>query len=467
MPNPYETTDSGDSAVCTTPERQSESAAQEVFSCEGDPYATAMQAEQQRVQESTFSALPELTLCEDEDFTPDVSVGMDGGVPLDTGVTGQPAEQPLELPPEQICGPRQAADVNMRTEDVVQWTNQHFDELDADRDGFINNTEIETAMENQCYTGTDAQALRSLHQQRENIEELSNDELGDENDGITRADMTELGNQAALVRAGTESDSQQLVANIDAVCVDSANIINDSSHDLWGGAPNPLDNITPDAIHQGAVGDCQFLAPLSALAQTDPEAIRDMIQDNHDGTYTVTFPGDPDHPQTVPAPTDAELAEYAHGGQYGTWVSIIERAAGQRTEGDGSAHNRAQMDENEAFRLLTGRESERHYIAFQSDEDLQQHLANAPNEPITVSTRHEMPWSDGRQDDTTLPMGHEYTVTGYDPDTGMVTMRNPWGHDEPVDENGQPRDGVNDGTFTMSYEEFCRTFDWVNYPNAA
>lgn len=433
MSNPFDTTDSGDSAICTTPESQTEGAAQEVFSCEDDPYTTAMQAEQQRVQESTSSMLPELTLC--EDFTP------------------------------EACSPRQSADLNMRTEDVVQWTNQHFDELDSDRDGFINNIEIETAMENQCYTGPDAQALTALHRERENIEELSNDEWGDENDGITRADMTELGTQVALMRAGNATDAQQLIDDIDTECTLSALIINNSSHDLWGGAADPLDNIRPEAITQGVVGDCQLLSPLAALAQANPESIRDMIKDNHDGTYTVTFPGDPVHPQTVPAPTDADLSEYAHGDQYGTWVSIIEKAAGQRTAGDGSAHNRARMGQNEAFQLLTGRESDRHYVVLQSDDELQQHLANAHTEPMTATTRHEMPWSDGNEDDTNIPMGHDYTVTNYDPDTGMVTLRNPWGYGEPEDENGNTRDGRMDGEFTMSYEEFCKTFDWVTYPN--
>jgi hypothetical protein len=42
-------------------------------------------------------------------------------------------------------------------------------------------------------------------------------------------------------------------------------------------------------IRQGSIGDCYFLASLGAVAQTHPQAIRDMITDNRDGTYTVRF----------------------------------------------------------------------------------------------------------------------------------------------------------------------------------
>ncbi len=42
-------------------------------------------------------------------------------------------------------------------------------------------------------------------------------------------------------------------------------------------------------IRQGSIGDCYFLASLGAVAQTHPQAIRDMITDNGDGTFTVRF----------------------------------------------------------------------------------------------------------------------------------------------------------------------------------
>lgn len=45
----------------------------------------------------------------------------------------------------------------------------------------------------------------------------------------------------------------------------------------------------PEDVVQGDLGDCRLMAPLAALAHTNPQAIRDMFIDNHDGTFTVRF----------------------------------------------------------------------------------------------------------------------------------------------------------------------------------
>ncbi|MCG3084569.1 hypothetical protein, partial [Anoxybacillus sp. LAT27] len=57
--------------------------------------------------------------------------------------------------------------------------------------------------------------------------------------------------------------------------------------------------------------------------------IANMIKDNADGSFTVTFPGAPDEPVTVTAPTEAELGLFNAGGSYGTWASVLEKAYGK------------------------------------------------------------------------------------------------------------------------------------------
>lgn len=50
--------------------------------------------------------------------------------------------------------------------------------------------------------------------------------------------------------------------------------------------------VHPSDVKQGAISDCFFVAALSAVVQShpDPDAfLRDIIKDNGDGTYTVTF----------------------------------------------------------------------------------------------------------------------------------------------------------------------------------
>jgi len=57
-----------------------------------------------------------------------------------------------------------------------------------------------------------------------------------------------------------------------------------SSHPLFGpGGPSP------DDVFQGDVGDCYYLATLSAVAKADPAKLRQSVLDMGDGTYLVQF----------------------------------------------------------------------------------------------------------------------------------------------------------------------------------
>ncbi|MBM4319575.1 MAG: hypothetical protein FJ125_06370, partial [Deltaproteobacteria bacterium] len=47
--------------------------------------------------------------------------------------------------------------------------------------------------------------------------------------------------------------------------------------------------VAPNDVKQGSLGDCYLVAALAAVAKTDPEIIKNMIKDNGDGTYTVSF----------------------------------------------------------------------------------------------------------------------------------------------------------------------------------
>lgn len=87
---------------------------------------------------------------------------------------------------------------------------------------------------------------------------------------------------------------------------------------------------TKDDIFQGAVGDCYFVARLSAVADADPEYIKKMVVDLGDGTYAVRFynNGQPEYVRV-----DADLwvdngtPKYAGLGQENSiWVPIVEKA---------------------------------------------------------------------------------------------------------------------------------------------
>jgi hypothetical protein len=47
--------------------------------------------------------------------------------------------------------------------------------------------------------------------------------------------------------------------------------------------------IHPNDVEQGLIGDCYLMSSMAAVADQNPDAINNMIADNGDGTYTVTF----------------------------------------------------------------------------------------------------------------------------------------------------------------------------------
>ncbi len=99
-----------------------------------------------------------------------------------------------------------------------------------------------------------------------------------------------------------------------------------SDHPLFASA-----GPSKDDIFQGSVGDCYFMARLTAFAAADPEYIRKSVAPLGDGTYAVRFVrnGQPDYIR-VDSDLWADSAgtpKYAKTGQEGAlWVPIIEKA---------------------------------------------------------------------------------------------------------------------------------------------
>ena len=85
-----------------------------------------------------------------------------------------------------------------------------------------------------------------------------------------------------------------------------------------------------DDVKQGNLGDCYFLAALSAIAAQDPSMIRNAMRDNKDGTVTVRFYNEALEPvyvtvdKTIPMKNGTDL--YASGGKEALWVKIMEKA---------------------------------------------------------------------------------------------------------------------------------------------
>jgi Ca2+-binding EF-hand superfamily protein len=336
-----------------------------------------------------------------------------------------------------------------------------FNRVDSDNNGYLSTGELNTALHSSSYTGADATAVAAMARHSGDIEEFSDDEYGDENDGITRQDIramvtqpdAETGQISAL--AGSWGDSR----------------ISRTNHTLF---PNGVNSVRSDNIEQGTIGDCSFLAAVGAMARTPAgrQQLHDMIQDNNNGTYTVTFPGR--DPVTVNAPTDAEIALYATAGQDGTWLSTLEKAFAESTNNNAWISSENPYSEITSGRsmasnieLLTGHSTDTDDLSLTSFATLRSKLTSTlgAGRSATASIRNNMPFTTGNRSNG-LPMGHAYTVVNYNAATDQITLRNPWGRGEPLNAAGQVADGNDDGTFTMSLTDFNTYFNQITYEQA-
>jgi hypothetical protein len=351
---------------------------------------------------------------------------------------------------------------------------KNFALTDINSDGFLSYKELDMALQNSELEANARIGLTYLRDNIQSVQDGHDDGIYVNDIGIAKADLpghdhyvTVESPEAAMMRfdfiINRTAESQQ--AGMDT--------------GLYSDPTNPLSSICPDAIRQGTAGNCYFLAALASLAVSDKQSIVDMISANDDGTFTVTFPGDPDHPITISAPTEAEMGLYNGASQHGIWACVIEKAFGQYRQAnptiwDFGKEAATPQDYStagklsDALELLTGRDFERHSvdgtfgIGRMSDEKLYQFLDESLNgenpQPIGASISYALLPSlfiNGSPDG--FPATHAYSIIGFQPDGnggGTVTVRNPWG------------DGVDTprGVMQLSLEEFQRNFTHIYVP---
>ena len=340
------------------------------------------------------------------------------------------------------------------------WLESGFARIDKDGNGIIENKEIASGITDKSLSPGDKNLLSHLSLNSDSIEKLNNDQLFMEN-GMSEKDIekhllalkqeSSVAARASYV-IGRTSKSQQP----------------EISKRLYGNGQNPTDSIKPDAIFQGTVGNCYLLSSIASVAEQNPEAIKNMIQENKDGTYTVTFADGKDKPITVEAPTEAELGLYNNGSKYGVWASVIEKAYGlhrvdtreldlrkrtavEKTGGGGWPKN--------AMKSLTGSDIETSNISSlpgnQLNEQLKEAFAKDSNRAVTATIMPNKKVGDTNRTKDNYPVGHAYTIIDYLPlgaDNGVVKIRNPWGVE----------DGTPNGTSILNLEQFKENFSFIN-----
>lgn len=221
--------------------------------------------------------------------------------------------------------------------------------------------------------------------------------------------------------------------------------------------------VHPSDVNQDALGDCYFVAALASVAKQNPDLIKNNIQDNGDGTYTVTlyekktswelgFP--PTQKTTFEKHTEVVTAEFpqgewtdpkgnvykvdAHAGfennQKEMWPLLMEKAYAQ-WQGDGNLiKGYAEISgghTDQALEAITGNASK----VYDADDLSITKLAelNKQGHAITLDTRGDR-WLDeyipSKFKDGILIKSHTYYLTDVDTANKQVTIRNPHGWDK-------------------------------------
>ena len=229
-----------------------------------------------------------------------------------------------------------------------------------------------------------------------------------------------------------------------------------------------------DDVKQGAVGDCWLLASMSAIARTDPDAIRQIVADLGDGTYVVRLGGnryyrvDADLPAVDGTSNDLVFAD--PGRENSLWAPLVEKAYAHFRTGANTYASLNSGWEVDALRGLgaTGvdsgrwsglifadamRDSLRAFLD-RIEPDLDTGLA------VTVGFNSVA---------TGCPCvgNHAYTLMGVNRDAAgqvvSVTLRNPWGWDGI--EHDDPRSDGNkfDARVTVTLDQLLFSESWISW----
>jgi len=223
--------------------------------------------------------------------------------------------------------------------------------------------------------------------------------------------------------------------------------------------------VHPSDIDQGAAGDCYLMASMAAIATRDPAAMERIVRPIGDGRYEVTLhrgsgPSG-DREGAVPKAVDIVVGDATFPGftavndaqalnaQPGdrtrqateVWPMLVEKAYAKLYGGYTAIGDGGYVDN--ALEALTGRAS-RTVIHDETGFDFES-IARAWQEgSAIVMTTYGDEQDDELFGDGTFVADHAYYVSDVDPENRTITVRNPWGWDEP--------------TYTLSWDLVERVF---------
>ncbi len=229
------------------------------------------------------------------------------------------------------------------------------------------------------------------------------------------------------------------------------------------------DGVHPTDVAQGQIGNCYMPAAYAAMAQSNPEVLQNMIKDNGDGTYTVTFKEKDwrnNRYRDVEIKVDGDLYVRAWGGPlYGSvtgsdkgqttmelWYPLVEKAYAQWKGSYNSIGNGGLADD--VMEATLGRPGVNRSIKYTNPDQLWGEIKKAVDEkrPTAAGTYGES--QSAMYTNSGIYANHAYSILGYEEKDGekVLIIRNPWGESEPSG------NGANDGIFRLKLEEFTRLY---------
>jgi hypothetical protein len=221
-------------------------------------------------------------------------------------------------------------------------------------------------------------------------------------------------------------------------------------------------------VRQGQLGDCYFLASLSANADRRSTAIRNMFIDNSDGTFTVRFYGQ--NNGIVNAAADYVTVDrflsnsyaYHDNGNVGIWVALAEKAYAQFSESGTSQRDGQTANSYESIVGGWGYRALPAISGINGGYYADQSWSNTGPRAGAFMTISEM--ASGLSQGRAMTAGtisspaagivgqHEYMVISVNVTSNTVTLYNPWG----------TTPSATQGVLTISYSQFRQNFNMIS-----
>ena len=307
-----------------------------------------------------------------------------------------------------------------------------FAALDRDGNGRISTAEVEESLLDDRFSGSSAAAVGTLYKRRlqlgrKGLEIDKIGHLGDKAEEVFQEKLEAVGNQKDKL------------------------------------FPTDLADLG-DAV-QGHIPDCWFIAGMQGLKDQRPEELVERVKHNDDGTFAVSFPdGDT---VNVARPTAAERLSFAQDSEGYLWASVLEKAAGEKSQSflKESLPQKALTvwsTAPRAIKILTGNPSDTDHLLVTSKDCLRQKLSQTlKDKGLVIGSskqnlgRRLLGMSPDRDD---IVSGHCYSVTKFDPENDMLTLRNPWN-----DTAWSGAETSLNGEFEMPLEQFGQYFSKITY----